>query len=67
MAQALDSKEILEFKELMLANTIMVDTIYQLLIQKKYFTGAEFLAKMNQVQKDYHQESKTLVEPAICA
>jgi hypothetical protein len=32
IAQLLDSKDLLEFEELLLANTIQVDTIYQLLI-----------------------------------
>jgi hypothetical protein len=40
-------------KELLRANTIQVDTIYQLLIEKGYFTQAEFLAKMKEVQMDY--------------
>ena len=53
MAQALDPNEIVEFKELLMANTIQIDTMYQLLIQKGYFTEAEFLTKMKEVQKDY--------------
>jgi hypothetical protein len=46
MAQALDPKEFVEFREMVMVNTIQVDTMYQLLIQKGYFTEAEFLAKM---------------------
>ena len=53
MAQLLDSKDVVEFKELLLANTIQIDTMYQLLIQKNYFTEAEFLEKMKQVQADF--------------
>ena len=53
MAQLLDPKDVVEFKELLLANTIQVDTIYQLLIQKGYDAEAEFLEKMKQVQADY--------------
>jgi hypothetical protein len=53
MAQLLDSKDVVEFKELLMANTIQVDTMYQLLIQKGYFTEAEFLEKMKEVQMDY--------------
>lgn len=45
----LDSKDVVEFKELLMANTIQVDTMYQLLIQKGYLTEAEFLAKMKEV------------------
>ena len=57
MAQLLDSKDVVEFKELLLANTIQIDTMYQLLIQKGYFTVAEFLEKMKIVQGDYQQEN----------
>ena len=53
MAHELDSKELVDFRELLMANTIQVDTMYQLLIQKGYFTEAEFLSKMKQVQADY--------------
>ena len=53
MAKLLDSKDVVEFKELLMANTIQVDTMYQLLIRKGYFTEAEFLKKMNRVQAGY--------------
>ena len=45
MAQALDPKEIVEFREMVMVNTIQVDTMYQLLIQNGYFTEAEFFGK----------------------
>ena len=44
MAHALDPKELVDFRELVMANTFQVDTMYQLLIQKGFFTEAEFLA-----------------------
>lgn len=55
MAQALDPKELVDFREMVMANTIQVDTMYQLLIQKKFFTEAEFLAKMKEVQAEYQK------------
>ena len=55
MAQKLDSKELVGFRELMMANTIQVDTMYQLLIEKGFFTEAEFVTKMKQVQMDYQK------------
>ena len=55
MAELLDSKDVVEFKELLMANTIQIDTMYQLLMQKGYFTEAEFLAKMKEVQMDYQR------------
>jgi hypothetical protein len=57
MAHELDPKELVDFREMVMVNTIQVDTIYQLLIQKGYFTEAEFLAKMKEVQADYQRGS----------
>ena len=53
MAQALDPNESVDFRELVMTNTIQVDTIYRLLIQKGYFTEAEFLSKLRGVQTSY--------------
>jgi len=64
MAQLLDSKDVVEFKELLLANTIQIDTMYQLLIQKGYFTEAEFLTKMKQVKGDYNNLPGVFAEMA---
>ncbi|MDB4303649.1 hypothetical protein N9934_02545 [Desulfosarcina sp.] len=58
MAHELDPKELVDFRELLMANTIQVDTMYQLLIQKGYFSEAEFLAKMKEVQADYLMDAK---------
>jgi hypothetical protein len=58
MAKLLDSKDVVEFKELLMANTIQIDTIYQLLIQKGYFDEAEFLEKMKEVSADYSKAGK---------
>ena len=49
MAHELDPKELVDFREMMMANTIQIDAVYQLLIQKGYITEAEFLAKMKEV------------------
>ena len=53
MAHLLDSQDVAEFKELLMANTIQIDTMCIMLIQKGFFTEAEFLAKMKEVQADY--------------
>jgi len=58
MAHELDSKELVDFREMVMANTIQMDTMYQLLIQKGYFIEAEFLAKMKEVQADYNRAGK---------
>ena len=38
MAYQLDPNEMVDFRKLLMVNTIQVDTMYQLLIQKGYFT-----------------------------
>ena len=53
MAHELDPKELVDFREMVMAKTIQVDTMYKLLIQKGYFTEAEFQKKMKAVQGDY--------------
>ena len=58
MARELDPKELVDFREMVMVNTIQVDTMYQLLIQKGYFTEAEFLAKMKEVQANYHYSER---------
>jgi hypothetical protein len=46
MAQNLDEKEIVSFKEMLMANSKMVDALAQLLIQKGVFTEQELYAKL---------------------
>jgi hypothetical protein len=53
MAQQLNQPELIPIHELVGSNTIQLDTIYQLMIEKVYFTEAGFLAKMKEVQADY--------------
>ena len=55
MAHELDPKELEDFREMVMANTIQVDTMYKLLIQKGYFTEAEFLEKVKEVQVGYQK------------
>ena len=50
MATPLDSNDLVSFKELLMANSIQVDTAVQLLIEKGFFTEAEFFRKLKQVQ-----------------
>ena len=59
MGTKLDQKELVTFKELVIANTVQVEAMYQLLIQKGYFTESELLAKMKEDKADY-QKTKHL-------
>jgi beta-N-acetylglucosaminidase len=53
MAEKLDPKELVSFKELLMANSIQVDAVAQLLIEKGIITTEEFFAKLKQVQSEY--------------
>ena len=53
MAQKLDDSELVSFKELLMANSIQVDTAVQLLIEKGFFTQDEFFTKLKQVRIEY--------------
>jgi hypothetical protein len=54
MAQILDEKELVTFKEMLMANSIMVDALAQLLISKGYFTEQELYGKLKEVQDQYN-------------
>ena len=56
MAEKLDSDELVSFKELLIANSVQVDTLTQLLIEKGIFTKEEFFAKLKQVQMEYEKK-----------
>jgi hypothetical protein len=53
MATKLDPKELVTFKELLMANSIQLDAAVQLLIEKGFFTEQEFYAKLRDVQAQY--------------
>ena len=55
MAKTLDPKDFVDFKELLMANSIQVDTICRLLIEKEIITSEEFFTKLKQVQADYQK------------
>ena len=65
MAQLPDSKDVVEFKELLLANTIQIDTMYQLLIQKGHFTELEFLEKMKPVRGIMEGQERKKTDSAL--
>ena len=60
MAQKLDPNELVNFKELLMANSIQVDTAVQLLIEKGFFTENEFFTKMKQVQIEYMRKKASM-------
>jgi hypothetical protein len=53
MAEKLDQKELVTFKELVIANSIQVDALAQLLLEKGIITEEDFFAKLKQVLMEY--------------
>jgi uncharacterized membrane protein YebE (DUF533 family) len=58
MAMPLDPNDLATFKELLLANSIQLDTAVQLMIEKGYFTEAEYFSKLKQVQTEYQSKAQ---------
>jgi len=56
MAEKLDDKELVSFKEMMIANSIQVDALAQLMIEKGLITEDEFFSKLKQVQLEYQSK-----------
>jgi len=53
MAQKLDPSELLAFRDLLVSNSIHLDTITQLLIDKGIFSSDEYYTKLKLIQTDY--------------
>jgi len=60
MAEKLDEKEVVSFKEALMGQMIQLDAVTQLLIEKGVITDEEFVAKLKQVQHEY--ESRRAVK-----
>ena len=56
MAQKLDDRELVRFKEMLMANSIQVDALSQLLIEKGIITEQEFFTKLKMVQMEYERK-----------
>src|SRR5512139_3158910 len=55
MAKPLDPNELVSFKELLMANSIQVDALVQLLIEEGLNSEQRFFQKLKQVQAQYQQ------------
>ena len=53
MAEKLDPSELVSFKELLIANSIYVDALAQLLIDAGIISKGKFFAKLKDVQRQY--------------
>ncbi len=59
MAEKLDENELVSFKELLMANSIQVDALAQLLIEEGIITPEKFLHKLKQVRASYQKNAPT--------
>jgi len=55
MAKSLSESELVSFKELLMANSIQVDALAQLLIEEGLISQEKFIAKLKQVQAQYQK------------
>ena len=53
MAKKLDPKELVSFEELIISNSIQIEALTQLLVEKGILTQAEYDAKLKQFQAEY--------------
>ena len=58
MAEKLDEKELVTFKEMLMTNSIQVDAVAQILIEKGVCTKEEYFAKLKQVLYEYKEKLK---------
>ena len=58
MTQKLDDKELVSFKEMIIANSVQVDALAQLLVEKGVTTGNEFYWKVKKIQMEYASKGK---------
>ena len=58
MAQKLDDSELVSFKEHLMANSIQVDALAQLLIEEGIITQEKFFTKLKQLQTQYQSKGQ---------
>ncbi len=57
MGEKLDQDQIADFEELLISNTIQLDVVTQLLIEKGIITENEFSDMLKQVQMEYQKNN----------
>ncbi len=55
MTQPLDPKDLVSFKELLMANSIQVDALVQLLVEEGLISEQRFFQKLKQVHAQYQK------------
>jgi hypothetical protein len=62
MAEKLDDKELVSLTEMVMINSIQVDALAQLLIEKGLITEEELHSKLSGVMLEYEKKGKGKVE-----
>ena len=57
MANLLPENELVSFKELLMANSMQVDALVQLLVEKGLISEQRFFQKLKEVQAEYKNRS----------
>jgi len=57
MAEEHDPKELDRIQEVLIANSIMIETLTQLLMEKKIVSNEEFFTKLKKVKNDYQRKA----------
>ncbi len=57
MAEKIDPKELVRFQEILMANSMMIETLTQLLMEKGIISDEEFFTKLKKVKKDYQRKA----------
>jgi hypothetical protein len=60
MAEQSDTNEMATFKDLLLANSLQIDAVAQLLIDKGAFTKDEFFDMLKRIQKEYEKKGEPI-------
>jgi hypothetical protein len=58
MAKQLDPKELARVQELLMANSMLVESLTQLLMEKGIISNEEFFTKLKQVQAEYQKKDQ---------
>ena len=57
MAEEHDPKELDRIQEVLMANSIMIETLTQLLMEKEIVSNEEFFTKLKKVKDDYQRKA----------
>ena len=60
MADPNDSNEMSTFKDLLLANSLQIDAVAQLLIEKGIFTKDDFFDMLKRIQTEYEKKREPI-------